>query len=496
MANEKNRDVREYNLPSTEEMMGCIEDMFAFGPRRIGTPPDLKCEDYLADALRASGFENVRKDPIPVRVWEAKDYKLSVRSASEKEFEAVPAFYIPYTAFTPAEGVDGELLYVEPFDAADHLLKNWKGKVVVANIRFPKLDTDELSRFSMGLHDPQGAVKGISRFAVWVRMYWSLYREAAKRGAAGFIGILADHYTGGQNYYAPYGFKEKDIHDKPIPGFWVDRVTGAEIRKLAKKGSSRAKLLLTGSLNDGVSHNVIGEIPGESREAYIIACHHDSPFSSAVEDASGCSVVLAAAKHFARTRELKRTLIVMFTAGHFYGSIGTRTFIERNPDGILDRTALEFHVEHIAREAVEKADGGIEVLDRPDFVGAFVPFNRKIKRAVLNAVVSEGLDGTMLLPAHGPLGDFPPTDGGDFHIAGVPLVNFISPPVYLLNEEDTLDKVAKDRLVPTARTVVSVLRQIDGAPLHKLRRVDYTVKANAMHLLRRVIKLRALAMGV
>ena len=38
-----------------------------------------------------------------------------------------------------------------------------------------------------------------------------LYHEAAKRGAAGFIGILVDHYAGGRKYFAPYGFKEKDI---------------------------------------------------------------------------------------------------------------------------------------------------------------------------------------------------------------------------------------------------------------------------------------------
>jgi len=483
-------------LPSADEMFGYIKDMYSLGPRRAGTKADHKGEDYLAKALKKAGFQNVRKDPIPMKVWQPKEYRLSLSRESGGEYEEVPSFYIPYTKFTPAGGVEGRLLYVDPYDPAARIFKHWRDRIVVADIRFPKLDTDELEKFAMGFHDPGGEMKGTSRNAVWVRMYWQIYLEAAKRGAAGFIGILADHYAGGQNYYAPYGFKEKDIHDKPIPGFWVDRVQGEEIRELAKKAETRARLLLTGTLEDGVTHNVIGELPGQTDETFIIASHHDAPFASAVEDASGCSVVLAAAQHFAKTKELRHTLIAMFTAGHFYGSIGTRTFIERNKGEALDKVALEFHMEHIAREAVENEDGTIEVLDKPDFIGAFVPFNRRVKRAVWKAVVDEGLERTMLLPAHGPLGEFPPTDGGDFHLQGVPVVNFISPPIYLINEEDTLDKIAVDRLVPAARTMVDVLRALDGVPLSRLREVDYPLRAAAMHAIKHVTKLRALFMGI
>lgn len=474
-----------------DEMFGWIEDMYALGPRRPGTEPAHRCEDYLADTLKKIGFKNVRKDPISIRVWQADRYKLTA-GASDSD---VPAHYIPYTAFTPPEGVEGKLLYVKPRDAASRLLGSWKDRIVVADIRFPKLDASALKKFALAAHDPEKTLN-VSHCATWVRLRWTLYREASKRGAAGFIGILTDHYAGGHNYYAPYGFKEKDIHDKPIPGFWVDRVHGAEIRRLAKKGNARAKLLLTGEMNGGVTHNVIGELEGETDETFIIGCHHDSPFGSAVEDASGCAVGLAAAKHFARTRELKRTLIAAFTAGHFYGSIGTRTFIDRNLNGMLKKTALEFHVEHIAREAVERPGGKLEVLDRPEFSGAFVSFNRRIKRAVWKAFVEENLTRTLLLPVEGPFGNYPPTDGGDFHLAGVPIVNVISPPIYLLNAEDTPDKVAKDRLVPTARAVVRVLRELDGVPLSRLKRNDYPVRTALMKLLSRFVHLKAIAKGI
>lgn len=494
--NGKSNAGHECRMPAEDEMMQWISDMFSMGPRRAGTEEDHRCEDYLAGALREMGLENVHKDPIPIRVWRAEKQQLMIGGRDGASLREAAAHYIPYTQFTPETGVEGRLMYVGRMDALMRLFESWRGRIIVADIHFPKLDVDELDRFSMGLHDPEGTMKGTSRHAVWVRMHWNLYREAARRGAAGFIGILADHYAGGQKYYAPYGFKEKDIHDKPVPGFWVDRVVGAEIRSLAKRGAGRARLMLTGTLENGVTHNVMGEIPGETDEAYIVACHHDSPFSSAVEDASGCSVVLAVAKCLSERRALRRKTVVLFTAGHFYGSIGTRTFIRRNPGGILGRTALEYHVEHIAREAVMKPDGTLDVLERADFTGAFVPFNRPIKRAMWKAVVENGLERTMLLPAHGPLGDYPPTDGGDFHEAGVPLINTISPPLYLLNQEDTLDKVATQRLAPTARAIISVLSQLDDVSLGKLRRVDYPVRAAAMDALRRIVRIRTLAMGI
>lgn len=474
----------EFIIPSTDEIFRWIEEMYSIGPRRAGTAGGHRCEDYLANALSEIGFSDIKKDPIPMRVWEAEDYALSLNSCGARE--EIPSHYIPYTAFTGDDGVEGQLLYATTADAALRRNERWDGRIVVAAIKFPKLDVSLYEKFAFYKHDPDDTLGDASHRAPWIRLNWSLYREAVKRGAAGFIGILANHYEGGQNYYAPYGFKEKDIHDKPIPGFWVDRVVGEKIRALAKKGRSSASMKLTGSLKPGVTHNVIGKLDGETDETFIIGCHHDAPFSSAVEDASGCSVALAAARHFAEARELKRTLVVAFTAGHFYGSIGTRSFIERADKKQLDNVALEYHVEHIGLEAVAKP-GGLELTGRPEFTGAFASFNRKIIRALKESLVSEGLTRSLIFPAEGIFGDYPPTDGGDFHQAGVPIINTITPPIYLLNSEDTLEMVAKERLAPTARAIIRVLRNLDDVPLARLKKNDYPLRSLLMKNLGRVI---------
>jgi len=491
----RNSDVSGFEVPDRDVIFGWIKDMYGLGPRRPGTEADHRCEDYLAGRLEEMGFSDVKKDPIPIRVWEAREFKLEV-AARGAGFEQVESHFIPYTTFTPESGVEAEMVYVSPKQPQGRALKNVRGKIVVTDIEYPQLDTKMLEKLSFFVHDPTGDVREVSHKAVWVRLNWWIYEQAAAQGAAGFIGILKDHYRDGQRQYAPYGFKEDDILDKSLPGFWVDRFRGEQLREQAKRGGSRARLLLRGRLEQGVTHNVSGIIPGETDETYLVGCHHDAPFDSAVEDASGCSIALATAHHFSKTRELRRTLMVNFSAGHFYGSIGTRALIKRNRGGLLDRMALEFHVEHIARQAIEGPDGDLVVLDSPEPMGGFVTLNRYIRRAIEKAVVEQGMAPTVLLPPEGPLGAFPPTDGGDYHLEGVPLINFIGCPIYLLNAEDTLDKVATEYLQPTARAVVSVLRDIDGVPLQRLRRNHYPVRTAAMKLLFHVMQPVARAKGM
>ncbi|MFA6448190.1 MAG: hypothetical protein WCX65_01870, partial [bacterium] len=249
-------------MPAENEMFSWIEDMYALGPRRAGTRADHLCEDYLANHLKAAGFDRVYKTPIPIRVWQPDKFMLEAQSASGGGFSALPSHYIPYTAFTPGEGAEGEPLFVRQHDIGRIPPSKWKNRIVVADIEFPEINAGSLEGLSFFTNDPDKNIKKTLHPAPWIRFHWEIYLEAAKHGAAGFIGVLKDHYAGGQNYYAPYGFMEKDIHDKPIPGFWVDRKTGESLRRIAKNGIRRVKMTLTGDIAPGVTHNVTGVLKG------------------------------------------------------------------------------------------------------------------------------------------------------------------------------------------------------------------------------------------
>jgi hypothetical protein len=458
------------NSFDADEMFGWVERMAGMGPRRPGSPADQENEDFLVEQLRAAGLETVRKEPIPITYWEAQDSLLELDEGDG--LRPIDAHWIPYAAFTPEHGIEASLVYADP----KRLIQggDWQGKIVVTDIAFPPLDLSLLLKISLGSYDPDGTLQDVKHPATWVRLNWYLYREAHKRGAVGFIGIMNDQPGGSCRMFAPYGFKEQDITDKPLPGFWASRDDGPRLRAAAGKGTGRVRMTLTGVREEGITNNVVGEIPGGTDEVVVLSGHHDSPFDSPVEDASGCSVVLALAKHFAgRQPELKRRLVVLFSAGHFYGSIGTRSFIKNHRDDIVRKAVLEISIEHIAKEAVEGENGQLVPSGRPEAAGIFVPFNRAMVDAVLESVEAHGVDRVLLLPPEGPLGEYPPTDGGDWYEAGVPVINFISNPVYLLNAEDSLEWVARDRLAKVAGAFADIIRKVDGMPGEAIGHVQF-----------------------
>lgn len=468
-----------------DELYGWVVRQAAMGERRPGSPAGRRNEEFLTAKLEEFGLRSVRQEAVPVTHWTCST--ASFRAGS-REF---PVFGIPFTRFTSAAGTTAPLVH------ADAKLwrapEAWRGKIVVAEIAFPALDPNQLARLALGVHDPEGDLFARSRPATWIRLGWHFYRWAAARGAAGFVGILKDQPGGSCRMYAPYGFKEKDILDKPVPGVWTERRDGEELLRLARAGAS-ATLTLAGTSEPAVSHNVVGEIPGETEETIVLSSHHDSPFTSPVEDGTGVAVVLALARHLAGKKR-RRRVVILFSAGHFYGSIGTRTFLREHARDVTARTVLEVSIEHVALEAEEDGQGGLLPSGRAEPAGLFVPFSRTVRDLVLHGLERHGMSRALLLPPEGPLGDYPPTDGGDWYEAGVPVVNFISNPVYLLTDDDALRWVDKPRLATTAAFFADLIERLDGVPAAAISRVDYPLKRLLMKVLKRVTRARSTVFG-
>ncbi len=469
-----------------DEMWRWIEEITSHGPRRPGSPGDAAVEDWLEGKLRGFGFEDVRREPIAIRAWKDDEARLEVRGADGGVVLRPEVQCIPYVRFGPEGGDERPLRFFGSAGGAD---ADWRGAIVVAEVAFPRIRTASLRRIAIGEHDPDGTLGEVDHPATWVRLNWHLYREAVKRRAAGFVGILKDQPGGTCRMFAPYGFREGDIMAKPVPGVWVGRDQGEALKRLALAGKATARLVVRGTDAPGTTHNIVAELPGRGAddEAIVLSCHHDSPYASPVEDASGCSVVLALARRLAETRPLRRRLIVLFSAGHFYGSIGTRTFIESHPE-VVRRTVLEVSIEHVALEAREGPDGRLEPTGRPEATAMFVSFSPAIAEAVLEGSASHGLDRVILLPAEGPLGNYPPSDGGDWYQAGVPVINCISNPVYLLTDEDGPEWVDRPRLAKVAAAFDQILRRLDAEPRASLASVKsrgYKLRMKALTVLTR-----------
>jgi hypothetical protein len=255
-------------------------------------------------------------------------------------------------------------------------------------------------------------------------------------------------------YYVPY-----DARQRPIPVVWLSPANGAQVKALRASGPVEAEIVVEADIRPAVSHNVIGTLPGASSEWVIIGSHHDGPWASAVEDASGTALVLAQALYWSQVPAAERphNLLFLLNGGHMSGGAGLRAFVTRNV-GLLARTVLELHLEHVAREGRGK-NGRLVPTDRPEVRWWFTSRIPALRAAVKQVLVGERLDRSIIMLPDGfpPGSPAPPTDGAFFHPAGVPIVNLLAAPMYLFDAADTVELIHEESLVPVTRAAARLL---------------------------------------
>src|SRR3972149_6587451 len=95
-------------------------------------------------------------------------------------------------------------------------------------------------------------------------------------------------------------------------------------------------------------------------------------------------------------------------------------------------------------------------------------FVRNPRADVRAAIEAEDLRRSLILPPNA-FGPRPTTDGGDIHLAGVPIVNFLTAPFYLFDSQDTLDKIHRPSLVAVTRAAVRIIESTAGKTASALR---------------------------
>jgi len=465
------------NLPSEDEIFQWVLDLHSLGRRVPGSEGDLKAERYLRDKLFEFGFEDVRMEPIDITLWTATKWELEAKVG--RATEKLPCFYIPYTTPTGDGGLEGELVYVGEGGARDFEMTDVEGKVAMVSVRFLPLPVSLLRSIAYFTHDPRNTITpDWVHPAAWIRTNclgmgllaggYDAYDLACRHNASGFIGVLEDYPKLGEElaYYAPY-----DGVMRPLPGLWVSRETGARLRGMLERGRVKVRMVLKADVKPAVTHNVYGVLPGESDEVILVHSHHDGPFQSAVEDASGCAVVLALAKYFAQLGEkTRRTLVFLFNAGHFYGGaegIGQKAFIETHRGDIVARALIDIAVEHVAKECLER-NGVAVVTEEVEPRAIFTTDNPTLVETAKKAILKHNIERILILPTTTPIDV--PTDAHLFWKNGIPIYSLISGPMYLFDAADTPDKVAKNQLQPLTKMFIDIIKELDTLPAEKIKR--------------------------
>ena len=401
--------VHDAFVPDESAIFGWIETVFVRGVRRPGYAADRWTQKHCLDQFTRLGLENVRIEPVTLPYWEPLESSLIIR-AGDRQWP-VDCFSLPHSATT--DGLSARLVAWREgaSDAVRGALALADVPLMRAPADFPLVLAARPGEDHWRRHDPGGTLAGAHQVLPFSRHVMAVMDAPQAAGASGFVGVLSDYPGDSYQYYVPY-----DGIARPLPGVWIRESDGARLRKLCEEGSVQATLVSRAFRRDIASYNVVGELPGADEDMVIIGSHHDGPWASAVEDASGVAMELAQAAYWSRIAPSQRPhrLIFLLNAGHMSGGAGVRGFIERHR-AALTGVVLEVHLEHMASEIVER-EGRLVASGQPEPRWWFTSRIERLEATVREAIAAEQLERSLILPPN-VFGPMPTTDGGPFHLA-------------------------------------------------------------------------------
>jgi hypothetical protein len=410
-------------LPSQKSVWDNMNWMAQLGPKYTGNKAHKTFIDFLETGMKKLGLE-VSRDRYTLPLWEAGSMGIKVQTSSGETYEPKVTSYYPHSGETSPAGVTGELQYVGSnpnFFGTNKL----KGKIAIADFvcasREWEMMYDKWGVCPAGAPYPKvyrparGAVGRLSQF-----------RDA---GAVGVILVWADvSDANAKDQYSPGGALQG------IPALYVGRETGLKLSRIASTGA-KATLTLEATITpDTTTDSLYVVLPGQSsKEAVVVHTHTDGP--NAAEE-NGAVAILAMAEYFSKIplSERPRDMIFPLHTGHFAGAWMSPTVqgvLDKHPD-LLPRTVAAFTIEHLGCK--EWVDDVTLTHYHPTGENDWSPVitgHKSIANLAMGALegTSEVHRTAVLNPLHenGWFGVGPP-----FGIAGVPTIQFIQQPNYLM----------------------------------------------------------------
>ncbi len=463
-------------MPSTDRIFSWVQDMVAFGNRRTGTAASYQAAAFVKCKLESLGVQDVHFEATPSWKWETTSHALHVNGRAIDGYPTAFSFVTPDTpaAFsTGPNGLNAPLVDVGPGTAFTVDLQNVKGKIVVFDLKFqvPLIAYSPLLEY---MWDPQLTI--VERNSFLGNPFQTNMSSVVKRlmdaGAVGFVGVLSDYFD--SNKYHNEYMRRMQV---TIPGIWVTKKDGQQIRTMIKANRklASARIDMVGSRTWAPAYAVVGVLPGKSNDTILVTSHHDSVWNGAVEDASGVASVLAQAQIASSIPADEREKTLMFTTmdSHFSGYHVHQAFVKKyitdklTPYNIVGNVVLE----HVGKQGVIE-NNKLVMREQSEVLAVLESLSTDLRDVMKSSIRQHDVRRMGLLNAT-PLCDTGlgmPTDASFTCAARIPTASLISAPIYLYDQADTIDKVAKDKLQPVARVFSDLLRAMDKTPSNKLGR--------------------------
>ena len=316
------------------------------GQRLAGSEAEARARDWGARKLAALGFRNVKVEPFPIRGYQ-RGIDTARIVAPVPQALAITA--LGYSGATPDKGVEGELVYFPTLAA----LKAAPAGSLAGKIAF--IDHAMRAAQDGSGYGPYGQVR----------------REgpsvAAQKGALGVV----IRSVGTDRHRNPHTGVTSWIEGvKPIPAGAVSNPDADLVARLVKLGKPvKIALTLTGRTVDGLpSGNVVADLPGRdpALPPVLIGCHLDSwdLGTGAIDDASGCAIVTAAALRAQKSGQTLRTIRVLWAGSEEIGGFGGDAYAKAHPEPHALAMESDFGADRVWRVQTRLAAADKPLADR------------------------------------------------------------------------------------------------------------------------------------
>ncbi len=275
-----------------------------FGSRFGGTEGEKLAANFIKEKLESYGLSNVHLEELPYEGWRRGTVSLEILEPIQK---SIPCITLPHS---PPADFEAELVDLEDGDPADFDARadEIKGNIV--------LTTSEVR--------PNDVKRWVHRN--------EKYGRSILAGATGFI--FVNHYPG----YGPATGGVGETGAGHIPAISVSYEDGKFLQRLLKRnGRVRLKIQSTDEIEQMVSWNIIGELPGKKdpNEIVMLGCHYDGHDISqgATDPASGAVAVLEAARVLGQyAPDLPYTVRFALWGIEEIGLIGSTQYVQNHID--------------------------------------------------------------------------------------------------------------------------------------------------------------------
>jgi hypothetical protein len=299
-------------LAADEHAYAFIEGLTTeVGPRQAGTEAEARARAWAVAWLKQYGFENIAIEPYMMDTWVPGDIaRARVTGPFAQDLAVLP---LGNSAATPAGGIEAEVVFFRSLDELRAAPEgSLKGKIAyISHQMRPAQD---------------GSHYGFAGPARWVGA-----GIAASKGAVGAVikSIGTDHHrnphTGGTSF--PEGVS-------PIPAGALSLPDAENLERMFARAKGRPVMLRLEmnprQLGQTESGNVVGEILGRNPALppVLLACHIDSWWNApgAVDNAAGCGIIIAAARHVAESGRPLRTIRVLLAGAEETGLWGSKAY--------------------------------------------------------------------------------------------------------------------------------------------------------------------------